>query len=167
MDEIDFGEVKNAAPFNYTDPDPDFLYGVSGSGRMIYWRGANGSRKVILSKENAAYESLSGAVFTITKGSETITGADINGNLNATSFTSGTSGVFYIGMMDYGVYVLNETTHPSGYSGGPYYYLVVDDDGVEIYKPEDGYVTETLAKEAGDAVFRQRAADRTAATTTP
>ena len=129
---------------------------MTGGIQCIYWEGVQGSRKVILRKVSTTYESLSGAKFTITKGSKQISGTDIHGNADATEFESGTSGVFYIGMMDYGVYVLHETKHPANYTGGPYYYLVVDEDGALMSDPTPGYDSAAAAKTAGDAKFKER-----------
>jgi hypothetical protein len=66
-------------------------------------------------------------------------------------------------MMDFGVYVLHETTYPAGYSGGPFYYLIVDDDGTVISSPDDGYATQADAKSEGDKLFKDRQNARKAA----
>jgi hypothetical protein len=54
------------------------------------------------------------------------------------------------------VYVLNETTHPTGYTGGPFYYLVVDEAGVVMSKPEEGYADASSARAVGEAIYKQR-----------
>jgi len=148
----------------------DDTYGMTGDGQTggvqcIYWEGVQGSRKVVLRKVSTAYDSLQGAEFTIQKGSKLIEGTDSQGAVTKT-FTSGETGVFYVGTMNYGVYVLNEITHPANYSGDSYYYLIVDDDGAEMSLPSAGYDTETKAKAAGDALFKSRQAARKAAAAT-
>ena len=136
-------------------------FGMTGENvQCIYWEGAQGSRKVILRKVSTSYESLKDAEFTITKGSKQISGTDIHGIPNATEFESGDNGVFYIGMLDYGVYILHETKHPDGYTGGPYYYLIVDEDGAVMSGPTPGYGSADAAKTAGDALFKRRQTDR-------
>ena len=95
------------------------------------------------------------------KGGKEIKGTDIHGTANAAEFESDSNGAFYVGWLDYGVYVLQETTVPTGYDGSkPFFYLVVDEDGADI---SSGYATADVAREAGTAQFKQRQTDRKAA----
>jgi hypothetical protein len=130
------------------------------SKNYIYWSGVQGSRKVILKKvEKGTNLALREAKFKIYKGSTEVKGVDINGNANATEFTSGANGVFYIGMMDYGAYVLQETQHPEGYSGASYFYLVVDEEGTEV--SDKGFNKMEDASAKSKEVFAARKTART------
>ena len=158
---------RNARPDSDTDNDTgSYLYGTSEGDTpvYVYWNGVKGSRKVILRKVSDKYETLPGAQFTIYRRSTPIEGTDINGD-TTTSFPSGTSGVFYIDELNYGVYVLDETTAPAGYSRTPYYFLVVDEDGAEISDNE--YDSMEAAQQAGDEEYARRKEERAAAQTTP
>ena len=83
-----------------------------------------------------------------------VKGIDINGSENVTEFTSGANGVFFIGMLDYGAYVIQETRHPEGYSGGSFFYLVVDEDGTEM--SDEGFSSMAEANEKAKEVFTTR-----------
>ncbi len=131
----------------------DETYGMTGDGQTggiqcIYWEGVQGSRKVILRKVNNSYTSLPGGNFKILKGSKEVEGTDINGRTNVKSFKSGSSGVFYIGTMDYGTYFINETEAPSGgYTSGWYYFIL---DGNHQLMSAAQYDSQETAKAVAD-----------------
>ena len=126
-------------------------------GKTIYWDGPPGQSRVILQKTDPSGKNLAGAKFTImkvTKGRKFLEWTDAEGH-SSTEFTSGMNGVFFAGMMDFGVYVLHEVSYPLGHTGGPYYYVVVNENRIVASSPTDGYATEEEAKQAGMAAFAQ------------
>ena len=84
-----------------------------------------------------------GAVFEILRYDHTlVSSTDINGT-TTTSFTSGTSGVYFIDMLPFGTYYLHETTIPSGYQevtagdDGNWFILTVNENGVGYEQATD------------------------------
>ena len=132
-------------PLNYESPDSDFLYGVTKEGLIIYWRGPDGSRKVILRKVNADYQSISGKEFDILmKDKETVLKPkDLldeypNGLKN---LTSSSSGVFFCGVLPYGTYYIHEKDPEK------YFKLIIDEKGVVEEKTENGKTVTKPTKE--------------------
>lgn len=109
----------NDATGNATD---DYLYGAmaadsasSDESEYVYWTGIAGSRKVILRKVDSTYAPEKDREFKIFQGSSTSPLAEEQ---------SGASGCFYIGMLSYGWYVLEEVEPHK------YFYIVVTSSGV-------------------------------------
>ena len=109
----------NDATGNATD---DYLYGAmaadsasSDESEYVYWTGIAGSRKVILRKVDSTYVPEKDREFKIYQGSSTSPLAEEQ---------SGASGCFYIGMLPYGWYVLEEVEPHK------YFYIVVASSGV-------------------------------------
>ena len=109
--------------------------GTNGAYRdYIYWDGGN--RKVILRKTNSSYESLvsdkstEGATFTIYKGSSLVPYVLDGVTLTGLAYDNG---VFFVGVLPYGVYFVHEQNVPSGYAGsgtteGRWFYVIIDAD---------------------------------------
>lgn len=93
---------------------------------IIYWSAPEGSRKVILRKVDAGFNPLSDATFRLMKGSTVI---KIDGK---DSLSSGSSGIIYAGVLDYGEYELVETSQ-----GNRTFRFKVDDNGVTALDPVD------------------------------
>lgn len=118
------------------------LYGVRSEDDSedvkIYWLNT-GEQSVILRKVNSGYTALEGAKFVIYKSDKKtrVTGVDINGRTTST-FTSGSSGVYFIGSLPYGTYFICETETPDGYEtlsdGKNWYRLIVDENGTTVSK---------------------------------
>ena len=83
-------------------------------------------RKVILRKVNTSYNALAGATFEILR-------ADLSpvtdSSKSTTTFTSSTSGVYFIGELPYGTYYVHETKTPAGIVSDYWFYLIVDENG--------------------------------------
>ena len=79
-----------------------------GTERYVIMNIPEAERRVILKKVTTSYEPLEGAVFEIFRYDWTQVSSG-----GETSFTSGPSGVYFIGTLPYGTYYLHETTVPS------------------------------------------------------
>lgn len=98
----DFAVFRNARPDDVTEnATGKYLYGVQGTGNFIAWSG--GARKVILQKVSASqgYDSLSGAVFDLYRGTSTTPYIE--------GITSMANGSIYVGELPYGTYYLQES----------------------------------------------------------
>lgn len=99
---------------------------------LVYWSGVKGSREVILRKvvsTNGGKAPLSGKTFSVYRGSsETALLSDLSSNA---------SGVFHIGEMTYGIYLVEESTPHE------WFWFIVDDKGVTY--SDGGYETRNAA----------------------
>ena len=129
---------RNARPDSDTENNTgEFLYGTSEGDvpGYVYWNGVKGSRRVILRKVDSTYTPIKGREFTVYKGTGTSPYV-VKDKVNNTSETldhlpSLDSGVFWIGNLPYGWYIIQEG------ETGPYFYLIVTES--EIYGTlEDG-----------------------------
>ena len=128
------------------------------SPKYIFWSGVSGSRRVILRKvEDGTNHAIKGAKFTIyTKSFSVAKDADKNPleNLETSS-----TGIIWLGTMNYGVYYLHEHTVPDGYNGagtheagtdtGRWFYLVVGEG--ETVKSIEGYSSKAAVRYAYNA----------------
>ncbi len=106
-------------------------YGMSGDGQKggvqcIYWEGVTGSRKVILRKVDGNNVPLSGREFAISRSQAKPADA------REYDLTSLSSGVFFVGMMDYGTYYIHEKDPEKTYK------IIINDDGVCEEQTKDG-----------------------------
>ncbi|MCR5137323.1 MAG: hypothetical protein K6C12_09525 [Oscillospiraceae bacterium] len=158
---------RNAVPDDITENGTDsYLTGtVEGdltapqTGGYIYWNGIAGTRKVILRKVNKDYNSLSGKTFNIYKGSSAPYNYKAPGATAAVALSglrSLNSGVFWIGNLPYGWYIVEETETGTA---SKYFFLVVtakgtygtiDADGNNVV---DGYNSRTAAETRAKAVY--------------
>ena len=146
---------RNAQPDETTENGTDtYLYGTKEGETegYIYWSGVSGSRKVILRKVaapegNNGYSSLSNARFTIYKGNSVL----------ESNLTSSANGVFWIGELNYGIYLLEEVQAPAGYSSGQWFYLIVDEKGTPVSEQSYGSATEAAQAAAAEAESRKNA----------
>ena len=129
-----------------------YLFGVAGSGNNIIWGNfVDGSRKVILRKvAKGSYNALSGAEFEF-DGAGWPGMYDDQGN-PVQKLTSLSSGVFYIGVMNYGTYFFKETGVPTNtnYSGnaGKWFCLIVDETGFYVSKGHNEQTNDELNRKA-------------------
>ena len=119
----------------------------------IYWSGISGKRKVILRKVNSGFESLAGAHFNVYKGNssrvfvlkdkaagtrETLGKYTDEHGVEIDPLVSLNSGVFWIGVLPYGTYYLNETAAPTAAAyranKNKWFCLIVDEKGVWMSK---------------------------------
>lgn len=131
----------------------------------IYWSGVAGYQKVIIRKIGKNYETLSGAKFTVRKG--TSDAAYIWKDRNDKTKTqelkdlaSLKSGIFWVGELPYGTYYLEETEAPKDAGGnirteysdnvGKWFCLIVDETGTWMsklgYKTTDSYAGDSSKK---------------------
>ena len=130
-----FKVFRNALPDDDSDnpisQTPKYLYGMlkDGDNNYVYWYGIEGSRKVILRKVDSTYASVSGKTFNVYKGTSTTAyevkdkETNTSETLNSTNLQSLDSGVFWIGTLPYGWYIIEETDPHR------YFYLVVTENG--------------------------------------
>ena len=173
LDAAHLKAFRNAQDDELTENGTDtYLYGtiegeVTDKG-IIYWTGVSGSRKVILRKVDDKYSSLSGKTFIVYKGLSTSPYIVKNGNTR-TQLGGGTnsdttvtvdpmksldSGVFWIGNLPYGWYIIEETdaTTPR------FFWLVVSESGTYGMPYEEGtvkggYTDRTAAQNAGKTKY--------------
>ncbi len=109
-----------------------YLYGITkadDTGYNVFWYGIEGSRKVILRKVDGAFNPVE-ATFQIHRGSaegSLVYVEDASGN-RIDTFTSGSSGAFFIGELSYGTYYIVETS-----LNNKTFTVTVNDDGVGYY----------------------------------
>ena len=98
-------------------------------------------RKVILRKVNDKHGAVQGASFEILRYDRSpVSGTDVNGTVT-TTFTSGASGVFFVGNLPYGTYYLHETVVPDAYNK-----LATNDNWFILTVNENGYGYEQTNK---------------------
>lgn len=125
----------------------------------IYWTGIKGERKVILRKIGQDSIPKSGGSFTVyRKGSSApyeVTLPD-GTKQRLSNLTADNSGVFWIGLLPYGIYFIQETVAPNGVSAdnaGKWFCLIVDENG---HYMSGGYkeATDEASKAAAEANAR-------------
>ena len=163
LDAVHLEVFRNARDDEKTDNATDtWLKGtIEGDNKgYVYWTGISGIRKVILRKLNSLYVPLKDKTFTIYKGTSASAYVPKGGTGPLTGLASGESGCFFVGILPYGWYIIEET-EPSRF-----FYVVVDGSGVYGTKEADasgtmrdkvdGYDTrqaaETQAKARYDAI---------------
>ena len=95
-------------------------YGTTGDAAdCIYWDGIRGSQKVVLRKAvTGTYDPLAGATITVYKGNGVAKGKEEDGtDVTLSNLTSRSDGVFWVGMLPYGIYYIKETAAPANHSG--------------------------------------------------
>jgi hypothetical protein len=145
----------------------DEYYGMSGDGQTggvqcIYWEGVQGSRKVILRKVDSTFKSVKDMTFVVYKGSSTtpyinrdgttrtqLGGTQISTEVPVEPMKSLDSGVFWIGKLPYGWYIIEETS----LSPSTYFYLVVTANGIIEGPKEAGGTTNRSAAETAAAAL--------------
>jgi hypothetical protein len=154
---------RNARDDEKTDNATDtWLKGtIEGDNKgYVYWTGISGMREVILRKLNSLYVPLKDKTFTIYKGTSASAYVPKGGTGPLTGLASGESGCFFVGILPYGWYIIEET------EPNRFFYVVVDGSGVYGTKEADasgtmrdkvdGYDTrqaaETQAKARYDAI---------------
>ena len=97
----------------------------------LYWNGVNGNRKVILRKVNSSYAPASGKSFTVYKGKSTnpyvVKDKKAGTSQTLSELGSLESGVFWIGNLTYGWYIVEEYIDSET---STYFYVVVTEKGV-------------------------------------
>lgn len=157
--EADLLKTLQAFRNAYTD---DEFYGATGDDpTCIYWDGIKGTRRVALRKiETGTYASIGGAVFDVYKTSNlskpVVVKHEGAGDEALSGLTSrDKSGIFWIGELPYGAYVVQETTVPADYvQSQRYFWFVVDEEGVEMAAA--GMDDRAAAKTAADVLFKAR-----------
>jgi hypothetical protein len=156
---------RNARSDNDTGNGTETFLSGELNGSDIHWNGVKGTRRVILKKVGEHGMPLIGTKFTIYKGTNEIPiqVPDPNNPAEKVTFSdypAGTSGLFWIGDLTYGVYYIKETNVPEGYVQNNddecWFYMVVDETGVQM---SEGYLSRDAAKTAYDAAAAQAAAD--------
>lgn len=125
---------------SFAESETLWLYGtIEGDDGFIYWNGVAGSRKVVLRKVNSYFAPVKDMTFVVYKGKSLIpyinkdgtTITQLGGEQRSTvvpvePMKSLDSGVFWVGNLPYGWYIIEET------SVAPiaYFYLVVTANGV-------------------------------------
>ena len=126
VSETSCNAFRNARDDKLTENDTgEYLYGTlegEASG-YIYWSGIAGSSKVVLRKVDTDYNPLSDKKFYVYKGTN---GAPYTpkGGTQMSNLTSGPTGVFWVGELPYGWYIIEEQVPHI------YFYLVVTANGV-------------------------------------
>ena len=141
-----FGDPYRLRPEVFKNDRNSELYGVrmetdgAETDILIYWKPIEGSRRVILRKVGKAdgqFTPLQGAQFTVYTNAAGNSVAKDKAGIDLANLTSGPSGVFYIGDLNYGTYYIKETSGAGAYpapGNGIYFILTVSEDGV-------GYLT--------------------------
>ncbi|MBQ9041555.1 MAG: Cna B-type domain-containing protein [Eggerthellaceae bacterium] len=132
--------LRNARDDVDSENDTDsHLYGIQEDGVNVIWSYNTGSAKVVLRKvayEDGSYDSLQGAVFTVYKGRSTrpyVVRHDDGTQETLSGLQSGDAGVFWIGVLPYGTYYLEETTTPSGFDASrKWFRLDINESGVSM-----------------------------------
>lgn len=130
---------RDARPDSATENDTgDYLYGtLTGEApegypnvTFIYWNGATGQVRVILRKvSDNGYDPLSGRHFKIIRNGDSSKTPIIDSNGNKLdNLVSGSGGIFYIGYLPYGEYVVIELSPVNKEFSRDY--ITVDEDGV-------------------------------------
>ena len=105
---------RNARPDDETAAAGQYLYGITKSGdtENAYWYGVEGSRKVILRKvQKDTYQPLNRQFRIYSDQGLNVPARDSEGNEIWTEdnwLSSGSSGAFYIGTLNYGTYYILE-----------------------------------------------------------
>ena len=127
---------------------------VDGNMSNIFWTGIKGGRKVILRKVDEEYKPMSEPTFTIYKGAST--SPYQVGETPLENLPIKANGVFYIGDLPYGWYIIEENDPPR------YFYVAVTPSGTygtlvqtgeEWTDQKGGYVNRLDAQVAAQALY--------------
>ena len=122
----------------------------------IYWSSVAGSRKVILRKVDTEYTPVKEKTFVLYKGSNTsayVVKDKVNNTseqLNSTSLQSLDNGVFWIGTLPYGWYIIEETDPKT------LFYLVITANGTFEGPATAGGMTRTAAETEAQALYQAK-----------
>ena len=130
-------------------------YGTTGDAAdCIYWDGIRGSQKVVLRKAvTGTYDPLAGATITVYKGNGVAKGKEEDGtDVTLSNLTSRSDGVFWVGMMPYGTYYIQETAAPANHTSntGKWFCLIIDEAGA--WMSTQGYNTGNEANDKNYAL---------------
>ncbi len=149
------GDDKKDAAIFLIDPSTSLAVATPDIAKYGIMNISTAQRKAILRKvEENTYKPLPGVEFEVLRYDRTlVSSTDINGD-TVTTFTSGASGVYFIDMLPYGTYYMEETTVPSSYAEPEKRYaFTVDENGVSEMRETAGLtLTNELRPNASDAI---------------
>ena len=125
---------------------------------IIYWTGSTGARKVILRKVNSDYASVANLKFNVYRGNSDSFYQPKGAENPLSNLPASRTGVFWIGTLPNGTYIIEEDTAPKRY-----FYIIVDDTGIydnlyqnaageEVYKV-GGFETKVQAQMAAKTKY--------------